>query len=286
MTSWLKQHPLVAFFILANAISWAVAVPLIASAQGWLKTPVPFALHYLTAYGPMLAAILVTWLTESDKGLRDLFGRMTKWRVGPGWAIVAVLSPFALFAVSAVIAWIMGVAWPDLRLLGKVNYLPYLGPGVVWLLWFFTSGVGEETGWRGYALPKLQQNRSALSATLILGVLWALWHLPFFFYLDDYVKLGLVGYPAFAMSVIAGAIVFTWLYNSTGGSILMAILFHASLNTVTASSAGEGTIALISSVLVIVWAVVVVVLYGPARLARPSGAPLHPVSRPTAPSAR
>ncbi|MDZ7336120.1 MAG: CPBP family intramembrane metalloprotease [candidate division KSB1 bacterium] len=92
-------------------------------------------------------------------------------------------------------------------------------------LWLLTYGIGEETGWRGYALPRLQKNHSALSATVILWVFWALWHLSAFFYLyDPTIVIG------FLLGVLAGAIVFTWLYNSTGGSILMVTLLHGVFN--------------------------------------------------------
>jgi len=268
MTAWVRKHSLVTFFFLAAVLSWLPAMPLIASAQGWTQAKVPFALHYLTAYGPMLSAFLVAGITEGRPGIRELFSRITRWRVGLGWIFVAAFSMFGLFAVSSVIASAMGSPWPDIRRMGEVNYLPYLGAGT-WLLWFFNSGLGEEVGWRGFALPKLQQNRSALSATLVLGVLWALWHIPFFFYLDDYMKMGFGMYPLFALGVISGAFIFSWLFNSTGGSALMAIVMHASLNTATATSAGEGTVAMIESILVMVWAVLIVIFYKPSDLASP-----------------
>jgi membrane protease YdiL (CAAX protease family) len=98
-----------------------------------------------------------------------------------------------------------------------------------------TFGLGEETGWRGFALPRLQQNRSARSATLILGVLWALWHLPQFFYSFD---LSLLGVVTFAISILCGALLLTWLYNSTGGSVLITTLWHGAFNTAVAGAQG------------------------------------------------
>jgi membrane protease YdiL (CAAX protease family) len=88
-----KEHPLITYFALAYAISWAIVAPLIASAQGFIDTPVPFALHYLNDYGPLLAALITAGIANGTEGLRDLFGRIVKWRAGLGWVLVAALSP-------------------------------------------------------------------------------------------------------------------------------------------------------------------------------------------------
>ncbi|MEI7848324.1 MAG: CPBP family glutamic-type intramembrane protease [Chloroflexota bacterium] len=104
---------------------------------------------------------------------------------------------------------------------------------------------------------------SALSATLVLGVLWALWHLPTFFYLfDPAISLG------WFLGLMSGAILFTWLYNSTGGSLMAVVLWHGTFNYITASKAGEGLGAAIMSTLVVVWAVALIFIYEPANLSR------------------
>jgi membrane protease YdiL (CAAX protease family) len=210
LTLLVKQHSLVAYFILAYAISWAVEIPLAASAQGWLRAPVSPAIHYLASFGPMLSALIVTTATEGRNGIRRLLAGLLKWRVGLGWILFAILTPITLFGVAAIVDYAANGKWPDLALLGEVDYLPYLGIMGAFLLWLFTFGLGEELGWRGYALPRLQKGRSALPATLILGVVWALWHLPAFFYKDTYVAMGLVGgLPLLILSILAASIVFT-----------------------------------------------------------------------------
>ncbi len=92
----LKQHPVMAYFILAYALSWAIELPLAASAQGWLRLPVPPALHYLASFGPMLSALIVTAATEGSQGVRQLLAGLLKWRVGFGWILFATLSPITL----------------------------------------------------------------------------------------------------------------------------------------------------------------------------------------------
>lgn len=267
LTRLLKQHSIIAYFALAYAISWAVELPLVASAQGWLQTPVPSTLHYLAAFGPLLAALIVTAATEGSSGIRQLLAGLLKWRVGLGWILFAILSPVALFGVAAVAGYATQGKWPELALLGEVDYLPYLGVGGALILWLLTFGIGEEIGWRGFALPRLQQGHSALTATLILGVVWAFWHLPAFFYKDTYVAMGLVtGFPLFLLSILAASLVFTWLYNSTRGSLLMVILFHALFDFLSTSRAGGDNAPAIMSAAIMIWAVLVVILFKPANL--------------------
>src|SRR5919112_2489268 len=97
---WVKEHPLISYFVLAYAISWAIVAPLIASAQGFTDVPVPFALHYLNDYGPLLAALITAGIANGSEGLRDLFRRMVRWRVGLGWVLIAVFSPLAVWGVA------------------------------------------------------------------------------------------------------------------------------------------------------------------------------------------
>ncbi len=255
-----KGYSLLMFFVLAYGLSWAVEIPLALRARGLIAAPIPWSLHYLAAYGPLLAAIIVTGLTDGQEGLRELFGRMLKWRVRPVWWLVA-LAPLVLYALLAIVLRFIPGQEAGPAALGQIDFLPNLGVGAL-LVWFLTFGLGEETGWRGYALPRLQRGHSAFSATVVLWVFWALWHLPLFFYLYDATIL--VG---FLLGLLAGAITFTWLYNSTGGSILLVAVWHGAFNFVTGCLVCKtGVAAAVVSTVVMVWAVVVVVWLKPARL--------------------
>jgi membrane protease YdiL (CAAX protease family) len=256
------RHSLLMFFVLAYALSWAVEIPLALRARGLIAAPIPWSLHYLAAYGPLLAAIIVTGLTDGREGLKELWQRMLKWRVRPVWWLVA-LAPLGLYALLALVLRFIPGQGVDLAALGQIDFLPNLGAGALFV-WFLTFGLGEETGWRGFALPRLQKGRTALSATLILWVVWALWHLPLFFYLyDATILMGLL------LGLLAGAITFTWLYNSTGGSILLVAVWHGAFDFVTGCVACKtGIAAAVVSTLVMVWAVVVVVWFKPASLSR------------------
>ncbi len=268
------RYPLAAYWALACAFSWLVSVPLALSAQGVITPPLPYQLHYLSAYGPLLAAVVVTALTAGMEGLRQLGRRYAIDRTRLGWLALCALGPLGLFGLAVLVAWLLNGAWPDVLAIGQANFLPDLGLAA-WLMWIVTSGIGEETGWRGFALPRLQARHNALVSTLLLWLMWAVWHLPAFFYLPSYKNIGLAGFPGFAFSLLAGAILFTWLYNSSRGSLLAVALFHGGFNFVTASPASTGTVAMLTGIGLTVAAVQVVLVYKPTNLARPERQQYH-----------
>jgi len=254
---WFKRHSLILYFIIAFAFSWTIYLSLVAVKHGWTDAPIPYSLHYLASFGPTLAALIVTALTAGKEGLRELWSRMIKWRVRWGYAVFAVFSPIVFFILAALIIRIIKGEWLDVRLLGQANYMPYLGWGVL-PLWLITFGFGEEIGWRGFALPRLQKTMSVQRATLTLALIWSLWHMPAFFYLDTIENLGgLMIIPGFMIGVLFGAVLLTWLYNGTGGSILMVAVWHALFDLVTASEAGQDIVPILTTVGVIVWALYV-----------------------------
>jgi uncharacterized protein len=263
---WIKRNSIALYFILAYAITWTIWAPIVASAQGWVKWNVPFAFYYLGSFGPMIAAIILTALTEGGRSLRALFGRLLKWRVGIGYLAFSVFAPVALLILARTVTRLTTGVWPDLSLLGKADYLPYLGIPAVMVLWLLTYGLGEEMGWRGFALPHLQDKRSARTAAVLLGILWAGWHLPAFFFRDTYQAVGLLGFPFFLVSLTFASILLTWLYNSTRGSLLMVILFHAFFDWLSVSDAGGQYAAIIMGASAVAWAVLVMVRYGAANL--------------------
>ena len=146
----MKNRALVVHFVLAYAISWTFMLPVALSAQGIITANVPYALYYLASFGPALSALIVTGLTAGRAGLRSLLGRLLKWRVAIPLLRVRNLRLRVVWPGRADNRVIAG-AWPDLRLLGQIDYVPYLGiPGVLGL-WLLTYGLGEEIGWRGFA---------------------------------------------------------------------------------------------------------------------------------------
>ncbi|HET9910010.1 MAG TPA: type II CAAX endopeptidase family protein [Anaerolineales bacterium] len=257
MSNLIKRNPLIAYFVIAFAFSWTVYFTLIAIKYGWMDVQIPMSIHYLASFGPALAALIVTALTTGKEGLKELWARIVKWRIGWGYAVFAIFSPLAFFVLATIIARFVKGEWLDVRLLGQANYLPYLG---VWVLplWLVTFGFGEEIGWRGFALPRLQKTMSVQRATLTLALVWVLWHTPAFFYLDTIESLGgLIIIPGFVIGVLFGAVLLTWLYNGSGGSILAVAVWHALFDLTTASEAGQDIVPIVTTAGVILWALYV-----------------------------
>jgi hypothetical protein len=206
-----RGHPLVAFFVLAYALAWW-AWPLYA----WSGFPVPFF-----PCGPLLAALIVVAVTAGRPGLRALGARMLRWRVGWRWYAVVLGLPLALHAATAALAVALGAPAPSLARLGPPTGLLLLF--ALRLVDPLDGPLGEEPGWRGFALPGLQATRSPLAAAGLLGALAAGWHLPLLF---------VSGEPALdLLQPFAFAFVAAWVVNHTGGSGFMALLLHAAEGT-------------------------------------------------------
>jgi membrane protease YdiL (CAAX protease family) len=257
--NWLGHHALATYFVLSLVLTWAIAIPLALTTQRLWDYPLSAGLHYLTALGPLLAALLVTSVTAGKPGLANMLERITRVRIGWRWWVIAAGSPVGLFALAALVARVAEGSWPDLSGLGTVNFLGDIGPTAALVLWIVTFGFGEETGWRGFALANLQRRHSVATATAVVAVIWAVWHAPFWFYLPSYQDLGIAGTPGFFIGLFLGAILMTWLYNSTGGSIAAVAVWHALFNFFSGSQATDGLMNGVMSTAVAFWAVGIVV---------------------------
>lgn len=247
------------YFLLAYCFSWCVFVPLALQGQGILNG-IPDWLHLFAAYGPLLAAFITALAFEGAEGVRRLVSQMTRWRIGWGWWLVALGSPLLLFAGATLLSNLFGNP-AGLAAFGRVDELSGLGGLAGWALWILTFGLGEEMGWRGFALPRLQRRYNARTATLILGLLWAAWHAPTFFY--NY-ELSPFSVLAFTVSILSGALLLTWLYNSTGGSVLATAVWHGTFNAATAGA--EGAVAAIVTATVILAVILIGRRYGAESL--------------------
>jgi uncharacterized protein len=238
-----------------------------ASVQGLLHRPVSGYLHLVGELGPMLAALIVTGLSAGKAGIHELLRRMFRWRVNLGWHLIAWFSPVVLFGMAAVIVRVVSGIWPDLSQFGRTEEYPQLPLLVYWAAGLFFYGWGEETGWRGFALPRLQKDHNALAATFILSLFWALWHLPLFWFIDGFMKMGTGGVLGWYFSILLGAILLTWLYNGTQGSIWIVAVFHTMVDIVF-NIPISGNFAAILGMLMTLWGIAMLFLNRPARLSR------------------
>jgi membrane protease YdiL (CAAX protease family) len=266
--SVMRRHPLMAFFVLAYALSWILESPLVFLSDSVTATQ-NLGIRILASNVPSAVAIVLTAIVLGRGSLRKLLGRLLIWRVAPGWYLVMILGPVALAGAVVALNTLLGGPAPSLG-------MPLLGVAVFLAFSIFPgSALGEEIGWRGYALPRLQTRRSALSASLIIGVIWALWHQPLWLagWLQGEPFRTPTLYAAFVVSTIALSVILSWVYNSTGGSLLMVALLHATANLpITLSIDHLGSRATLPVLLYFgleaVAAIVVVAVYGPAHLSR------------------
>ena len=212
--SWICRYRLIAFFCLAYLLSfypWIIAL-----LRGRVSGPNPF--------GPFVAAIVIAALSGGKSELKTLFARLVRARVGwQYYAFIFGLPVVICLAAVAIVLPVFGLR-PVLPAVDKFRELP---ERFIFILLFI--GLGEEPGWRGFALPQLQKNHSPLIASLILAPLWALWHLPL---MGNEFPWPIV--PAFLLSLFGATFLLTWLFNRTNGSVLLPMLFHATVNTVGA----------------------------------------------------
>jgi uncharacterized protein len=240
----------VAFFGLAFALSWgwwvalAVGGRTVQRGDGW-PTHVPGLL------GPLLAALIVLEATEGHEGVRRWAAGFVRWPRDARWRLASV-APLGFLALGVAAVAVVGGVPPASDFVRLNGTAPTL---VALLIAVIVNGFGEEAGWRGYALPRLQARLGPMRATLLLAVLWAAWHTPLFFVLASYRGFSPMTVPAFLIGLTAGALVLTSIYNGTGGSILAVAIWHALYNVSAATAAADGTIAAVSTACVIFWAV-------------------------------
>jgi uncharacterized protein len=233
-SAWMARQPLVAYFLLALLGTWLIVWPVaLAGGEyglGVLPFTVPegvdFLLVQLSAYtGPLLAAFLVTRAVDGREGTRKLRRRIVQWRVGARWYAVAIFLPLFIWLAAYGMA-LTGdplSALADDPALLLTTFLPLVLIGLI------LPSLGEETGWRGFALLRLQAMHGPLVATLILGVFHGAWHLPAF-WTGALGGFSVTTFVTFMLTAIAATFLYTWVFNNTGGSILLAMFLHASGN--------------------------------------------------------
>jgi membrane protease YdiL (CAAX protease family) len=228
--SWLKRHPVSAGFVLMFAFTWPVDLWAAADSHGWTSVSIPPLLPLLVGYGFVAASLIMTGVLDSRAGIRGLLRQFLVWRIGLLWYAVVLLGAPFVDLVAIAVHVLLGGAMPDFtqpfarQVVGSLD----LGIALPLFFLFMVFANGEEIGWRGYALARLQVRHTALVASVVVGVVWAFWHIPKFLTAGS-----AQDYPfwLFLLDSIAKSIIFAWVYNSTGGSLWAVTLLHASVNT-------------------------------------------------------
>ena len=231
MKSFIKQHPLLSYFILAYGLSWIVWVPISLVFGQIDELPVwASILIGLGTWGASGAGLIMTGLVDGKPGVKKLWARLKNWRVGYKWYLVVFLAiPITILAGMAIYVLLGNPVGPfdigELPLLLMLALIPTI----------FFGPLGEEFGWRGFALPRMQSRHSAFKSSIILGIIHTFWHLPLLFTMGltfgTIGENGLVVIPLFLSWVTIGTFIYTFVLNNTAGSMLLAILIHLSANT-------------------------------------------------------
>ena len=269
LTAFLKRHSLAIGVILMFALTW----PIDLANSGVLPIKFPFLVYLFLGWGFGVASVIMTGLTLGKDAMIALLKRFLIWRVDWKWYLAAFLLMPSMQIVSILLGAALSQTPIDFSTVYAYKIFGSSASLALFIIPFFLIDAianGEEIGWRGYVLPRLQLKYSALASSLILGVIWGFWHLPKYLSHWDTVTFAL-----FIVGTTARAVLYTWLYNNTKGSLLVVTLFHASSNTggvflPLANTAVDGdlTTSIIQALLEVIVVVVVTVITGPARLSR------------------
>ena len=248
-----RAHPVVIFFVLACGITWSIWIPVpLGLREGWFEIgPLVFFAFVAGSFGPLLAAAIVTYITGGS--VRGWASQILRWRFQPVWWVLILLVPVGLYlGLMAPIHVGLGGTF-DAGQIGPLAALP-----MTYIPIFLWGGGNEELGWRGFALPYLQETYSPFVSSLIIGVVWAIWHLP----------VGLIestgsNHLIAIITVIGISIVTTWVYNNTGGSVLATMVLHAGVNGAQHLYPVEGLLSPEAEVArVLAWLILVAAILG------------------------
>ncbi|MEG3616582.1 CPBP family intramembrane glutamic endopeptidase [Isoptericola haloaureus] len=245
-------HPLAAYVVLAYALSWAYWVPL-ALGEQTVEAGVGRPSQLPGLLGPALAAVVVTAVVGGRAGLADLGRRLVRWRVGRWW-----LSVVAVLGVGAVGLAVVGGTTDAGDLTRYSGIDAAAGPVGTVALALVVNGLGEETGWRGFLADRLLRRHGLTATALLVAAAWAPWHAPLFVLMGSFAGFTPVETVGWVIGLTAGSVVLTWLYRGASASILLVAVWHVAFNLTSGTPGTAGTVAAVSSTVVMVAAVVIV----------------------------
>ena len=258
-----ESRNLLLFLLITFAWSWGF----------WLPEILWDTSMFVAPFGPMVGAVALTYMNRGSGGVKALLKRGTDLKFGKIWLLPILFLIPAIYALSLFLAMHLDGFVPDLVALSQPIIIPF---AFVYIL-ILGGPLAEEFGWRGYALDRFQVRYSALGSSIILGVIWGLWHLPLFYMPSQQDFYSNIPFLGFFVGAIFLSVLFTWIYNNTGRSMLAVLLFHTTSNLAVflfpaMESEFRGLYSTVISFLVVV---VIVFVYGarslrkrPARISR------------------
>jgi membrane protease YdiL (CAAX protease family) len=255
---------LITYFGLAYLISWIIWLPLFGHIFGLDLPTMPFQ-HAIGGLGPLIASFLTAWIYLRKEGLNSILVRCFQPKPLIYLAI-AFFSPFILSLVALSINYFLNDTPIHLAGLVRSREFQELNFPIVFFYNLIFFGLGEEAGWRGFALPRLQQKYNALAASIIITVFWALWHLPLFFYRPGYTTMDMAGIAGWVFSLLTGSVLLTWLYNSSRGSILICAVFHSTVDIAFTADIADKKVVGYMGFLITVCGILIILMFKPRNL--------------------
>lgn len=243
------------FFLIAFAWSWIFWLPEIL----W-----GFRL-YIAPFGPTVAAFVLTYINEKQSGIKNLLKKGLNLGFKKIWIIPIFLLMPTIVGLSLLLAVLTGEPMPTIPILNQ----PWIIIPVFLYILFLGGPIAEEFGWRGYALDRLQARYSAFISSVLLGIIWGIWHLPLFFMKEQEIYRN-VPIWGFIFGSILLSILFTWIYNNTNKSILAVLLFHTTGNMAHFLFPAMATKwgGLYSVIINVIAVIIILIIWGPKKMVR------------------
>ncbi len=221
------------FFLLTYAFSWLIWIPSVLDGIG-LDLPFNVAGYstvvvVIGAFAPLLAAITLVAMDEGWKGIKSFFGKAFDFHIKPVYMILALVLPLVIHLISHYLARAVGLEVANTLFPAELSVSPIILAIPYFFLMLLIGGGQEEFGWRGYAQEPLQEKIGVIPASLLIGVIWGIWHLPLWFMAGD--MHSAYSFLAFVMMTTSISLIYAWLYNSSGKKLIVVLFFHAMNNT-------------------------------------------------------
>ena len=265
-TNSIFHVPLTVYLLVTFGSAWLMWLPLLIDEYLRRSLSVPSVVFItLGSFAPSIVALFLTWRYAGATELRQLLGRALVWRISPAWYVLAIVGPAMVMLLAMGGHITLGGRAPD--------YVPFgarwLIVGVNFVLVFLIGGpLGEEFGWRGVVLPALEARFSPPWDSLILGIIWTVWHLPLFFISAS--AQHSLPFWLFALLTMPLCILITWVYHCSGDSLLLVMLFHAAVNTwsgaLMISPEAAGSTRPLTLIMLLTWVVALFVIVGRKRV--------------------
>lgn len=239
------------FIVVSYVFTWALWFPLLLNKQFDAKVPIISGQFYLASLGPFIGAVVTSFFIGGRKAFMEWLKRAYSIRCKAKCFFIALGFPL-FYGIVAVIAYRVVIgSWPAFAQFGLTNKLPGFKLLETALIWILTFGLGEESGWRGFLLPELCKKFSVKVSVLIVSVIWIFWHLPAFWFNENYMNMGF-GAIGWAISLTFGSIFLAWLSTESGFSVIPVLIWHGGFDLLTASDQAALVMAMVCSMLVII----------------------------------